>query len=159
MDTGMKNIPLNVNGRPHVIPARADSILLWVLRDRLGLLGVRYGCGIGECGFCSVLLDGRPVRSCQVTVGEVEGHAITTIEGVPEDHPVVRAWIEEQVPQCGYCQPAQVLHAVSLLAAHPDPDEVRVIEWMDPVLCRCGTYPRIRRAIARAAHLMRGQRG
>lgn len=150
---------LKVNGCDHRIPVSGEAVLLWVLRDRLGLFGVRYGCGIGECGFCSVLLDGRLIRSCQVTVGEVAGHALTTIEGIPEDHPVVRAWIEEQVPQCGYCQPAQVLHAVSLLAAHPDPDEARILEWMDPVLCRCGTYPRIRRAIARAAHLMRGGRG
>lgn len=147
----MRTIALHVNGRTHDLSVSSDAVLLWVLRDRLGLMGVRYGCGIGECGFCTVLLDGQPIRSCQTTVGEVQGHRITTIEGLPEDHPVIRAFIEEQVPQCGYCQPAQVLHAVSLLAAHPDPDDARVIAWMDPVLCRCGTYPRIRRAIALAA--------
>jgi isoquinoline 1-oxidoreductase beta subunit len=150
---GEAMIRLTVNQVERELPDEAgrEEPLLWALRDRLGLKGTKYGCGDGDCGACVVHLDGAPVHACLTPVAEAEGRAVTTIEGLGADHPVVRAWIAEQVPQCGYCQPAQVLTAAALLERHPDPDPERIAGYMDRVLCRCGTYPRIRRAIARAA--------
>ncbi len=146
-------VKLLVNGEEHEIKADPDMPLLWVLRDLLGLTGSKYSCGMSVCGACTVLVDGEPVRSCSTPVAAVSGKKITTIEGLSADrsHPVQQAWIEEQVPQCGYCQSGQVLSAVALLARKPQPSDADIDKAMSGVLCRCGTYPRIRRAIRRAA--------
>ena len=148
----MTRVQLTVNGEDHRIDVPVDIPLLWVLRDFLGLTGTKYGCGIGVCGACTVHVDGRAVRSCSVVAGQVGGK-ITTIEGLSPtgDHPVQQAWLAENVPQCGYCQPGQVMTAAALLAADPRPNEAAVDAAMSGVLCRCGTYQRIRRAIQRAA--------
>jgi len=148
-----RSIALRVNGLPVAATADADSPLLWVLRDDLGLTGTRFGCGIGACGACTVHLDGTAVRSCQVTIAEVEGRSVTTIEGVAARglHAVQRAWIEEDVPQCGYCQSGQIMSAMALLTEHPEPTDAEIDAAMAGNLCRCGTYDRIRRAIHRAA--------
>ncbi|MGB8933463.1 MAG: (2Fe-2S)-binding protein [Anaeromyxobacteraceae bacterium] len=149
----MANLTLLVNGRQHAVDVSPDVPLLWVLRDTLGLTGTKFGCGEALCGACSVLLDDSAVRSCQLPVQDAVGHRITTIEGLAEkgEHPVLRAWVEDEVPQCGYCQPGQIVEAVALLARHPDPTDAQIDAAMDGVLCRCGTYGRIRRAIHRAA--------
>jgi isoquinoline 1-oxidoreductase subunit alpha len=148
-------IRLLVNEQEHELAADPAMPLLWVLRDLLGLTGTKYGCGISLCGACTVLADGEPVRSCTTPLSKVSGKKITTIEGLPKDrsHPVQQAWIEEQVPQCGYCQSGQILSAVALLARKPRPSDADVDQAMSGVLCRCGTYPRIRRAIRRAASI------
>jgi len=148
-------IRLLVNGQEHELTADPAMPLLWVLRDLLGLTGTKYGCGISLCGACTVLADGEPVRSCTTPLSEVSGKKITTIEGLSQDrsHPVQQAWIEEQVPQCGYCQSGQILSAVALLARKPRPSDADVDQAMSGVLCRCGTYSRIRRAIRRAASI------
>lgn len=143
-------IPLEVNGKRYEVDVAPDVPLLWVIREYLRLTGTKFGCGIGLCGSCTVHIDGKPRRSCQIPVGDAQGKRITTIEGLPEDHPVKRAWIEEQVPQCGYCQPGQIMQAAALLSEDPNPSEERIIRVMDEILCRCGTYPRIKRAIKRA---------
>ncbi|MFZ0468937.1 MAG: (2Fe-2S)-binding protein [Thiogranum sp.] len=141
-------IRLQVNDQEHELTADPAMPLLWVLRDLLGLTGTKYGCGISLCGACTVLADGEPVRSCTTPLSEVSGKKITTIEGLSKDrsHPVQQAWIEEQVPQCGYCQSGQILAAVALLTRKPRPSDADVDQAMSGVLCRCGTYPRIRRA-------------
>ncbi len=146
-------LTLIVNGSPRSIDLPPDTPLLWALRDGLGLTGTKFGCGIGACGSCTVLLDGDPVRSCQVTVAEAAGRRIVTIEGLSPDgdHPVQRAWIADQVPQCGYCQSGQIVAAAALLARKPQPTDADIDAAMDGILCRCGTYDRIRRAIHRAA--------
>ena len=146
-------IKLLVNGQEHRIDADPAMPLLWVLRDLLGLTGTKYGCGISQCGACTVLVEGKPLRSCTTPVSAVSGKPIVTIEGLSTDrsHPVQQAWIEEQVPQCGYCQSGQILAAVALLQRQPRPSDADIDEAMSAVLCRCGTYPRIRRAIRRAA--------
>jgi len=141
---------LEINGKRFEVDVSSKVPLLWVIREHLRLTGTKYGCGIGVCGSCTVHVDGKARRSCQVAVGEVEGQRITTIEGLPDDHPVKRAWIEEQVPQCGYCQPGQIMQAAALLLEEPNPKGEAILEAMDGVLCRCGTYPRIKRAIRRA---------
>ncbi|MGH8261725.1 MAG: (2Fe-2S)-binding protein [Steroidobacteraceae bacterium] len=143
---------LNVNGAEHSIEADADTPLLWVLRDELGLTGTKFGCGAGLCGACTVLLEGKPVRSCLLPVSAVTGKAIMTIEGLSKDrsHPVQQAWIAESVPQCGYCQSGMILAAVALLAATPRPTDAD-IDMAITNVCRCGTYNRVRRAIHRAA--------
>ena len=148
-------LKLLVNGQEHEIDADPAMPLLWVLRDLLGLTGTKYACGISLCGACTVLADGAPLRSCTTPVSAVKGKQITTIEGLSADrsHPVQQAWIEEQVPQCGYCQSGQILSAVALLARQPQPSDADIEKAMSDVLCRCGTYPRIRRAIRRAATL------
>jgi isoquinoline 1-oxidoreductase alpha subunit len=128
-----------------------DVPLLWVIREHLKLTGTKFGCGIGACGSCTVHIDGKAVRSCQTPAGAVAGKKITTIEGLAESHPVIRAWIKEQVPQCGYCQPGQIMQAAALLAEVPDPSDERIAAAMDGNLCRCGTYPRIKLAIRSAA--------
>ena len=147
----MTRIRLNVNGTDQTVDVPAGIPLLWVLRDFLGLTGTKYGCGMGLCGACTVHVDGRAVRSCTVSAETVEG-PITTIEGLSAtgDHPVQEAWLAENVPQCGFCQPGQVMAAAALLAANPRPGEAAVDAAMSGVLCRCGTYQRIRRAIERA---------
>ncbi len=146
-------ITLSVNGTPRPVDLSPDTPLLWALRDALGLTGTKFGCGIGSCGSCTVLLDGAPVRSCQVTIAEVKGRKVTTIEGLSPDgtHPVQRAWIADEVPQCGYCQSGQIVAAAALLARKPRPTDADIDAAMDGILCRCGTYDRIRRAIHRAA--------
>jgi len=149
-------INLRINGKQQEVDVDADTPLLWVLRDHVGLTGTKYGCGIAVCGACTVLVDGQPVRSCITPAASVSGKPITTIEGLSPDrqHPVQRAWIAEDVPQCGYCQSGQILSAVALLKAKPRPTDADIDEAMGSLLCRCGTYVRIRRAIKKAAALM-----
>ncbi len=140
---------LSVNGERRSADVPPDMPLLWVLRDHLGLTGTKYSCGIAFCGTCVVLVDGEPVRSCVVTVESVGDGNITTIEGLSEtgDHPLQKAWIEDQVPQCGYCHPGQLLQAAALLERNPHPTDEEIDEYMAGVLCRCGVYQRIKRAI------------
>jgi aerobic-type carbon monoxide dehydrogenase small subunit (CoxS/CutS family) len=147
---------LKINGKNRLVDVEEDTPLLWVIRDTVGLTGTKYGCGIQQCGACTVLIGKRPVRSCGITVGEVAGKDITTIEGLSEDskHPVQLAWIEEQVPQCGYCQSGQIMAAVSLLERKANPTDQEIDRGMLN-LCRCGTYPRIRKAIHRASDLLK----
>jgi aerobic-type carbon monoxide dehydrogenase small subunit (CoxS/CutS family) len=146
---------LNVNGQRHEVTMEADTPLLWVLRDGLKLTGTKFGCGIAICGACVVLVDGKPVRSCVTPVSAVTGKNITTIEGLSDDnsHAVQQAWIEAEVPQCGYCQSGQILTAAALLESKPEPTEAEIEQAMSEVLCRCGTYPRIRIALKKAAQL------
>ncbi|HXS26603.1 MAG TPA: (2Fe-2S)-binding protein [Steroidobacteraceae bacterium] len=145
-------LTLTVNGAQHSIDAEADTPLLWVLRDELHLTGTKFGCGAGLCGACTVLLEGKPVRSCLIPASAVEGKPITTIEGLSKDksHPVQRAWIAESVPQCGYCQSGMILAAAALLATNPRPSDAD-IDMAITNVCRCGTYNHVRRAIHRAA--------
>jgi isoquinoline 1-oxidoreductase alpha subunit len=149
-------VNLLINGKQQEVDVAADTPLLWVLRDHVGLTGTKYGCGIAACGACTVLVDGQPVRSCITSASSVSGKSITTIEGLSpkHSHPVQRAWIAEDVPQCGYCQSGQILSAVALLSSKPKPTDQDIDEAMSGVLCRCGTYVRIRRAIKKAAALM-----
>ena len=148
---------LKINGKVYQVNAEEDTPLLWAIRDSIGLTGTKYGCGIQQCGACTVLIKGRAVRSCGVTISEVAGDEITTIEGLsPESrHPVQKAWIAEQVPQCGYCQSGQIMSAVALVDSNPDPDEQEIIQAMEGNLCRCGTYTRIKTAIRQAAQEVR----
>jgi isoquinoline 1-oxidoreductase subunit alpha len=147
-------ISLNVNGKIHELDVPDDTSLLWALRDHMDLKGTKYGCGIGECGSCTVHVDGEAVRSCTVTVGDVRNKKITTIEGLPENHPVKQAWIKEQVPQCGYCQPGVIMQVAAYLSKKPTPDADVVIGKMDDVICRCGTYPHIKKGIKTAVNLI-----
>ena len=149
----MPSIEIVVNERRHVLEAAPETPLLWVLRDSLGLTGTKYGCGKGLCGACTVHLEGIAVRSCQTPLGSVGARRVTTIEGLSRDrsHPVQRAWIAEQVPQCGYCQSGQIMQAVSLLKQYPRPSREQIDAVMSGNICRCGTYQRIRRAIQRAS--------
>jgi isoquinoline 1-oxidoreductase alpha subunit len=145
---------LTINGKRHGLDVEADTPLLWVLRDEVGLTGTKFGCGMGVCGACSVLLNGEITRSCVLAVGAVDGRSIVTIEGLSPDgsHPVQKAWIEESVPQCGYCQSGMVLAAVALLKRTPHPSDAEIDSAMTNI-CRCGTYNRVRKAIHRAASL------
>jgi len=149
----MASISFQVNGKPQSVDVDPDTPLLWVLRDNLRLTGTKYGCGIGQCGACTVHLDGNPTRSCSIAVSEVAGKTVTTIEGLSADrsHAIQQAWIAEQVPQCGYCQSGQVMAAASLLTKKPKPTDADIDRSMSGNICRCGTYQRIRRAIHRAA--------
>jgi isoquinoline 1-oxidoreductase alpha subunit len=149
----MSTIVITVNKRSRRVDVTPDTPLLWVLRDTLALTGTKYGCGVGQCGACTVHLDGEARRSCQTPVGSVGTKEVTTIEGLSADrtHPIQRAWIEEQVPQCGYCQSGQVMQAAALLATTPHPTREQIDDSMNGNICRCGTYPRIHRAIQRAA--------
>lgn len=149
----MAPLKLVVNGKRHAVEVAPETPLLWVLRDTLGLTGTKFGCGIAECGACTVLLDGEAVRSCQLPAREAAGRRITTIEGLAAkgDHPLQRAWVAEEVPQCGYCQSGQILAAAALLSKKPRPTDADIDDAMAGILCRCGTYNRIRRAIHRAA--------
>ncbi|HMK44785.1 MAG TPA: (2Fe-2S)-binding protein [Dissulfurispiraceae bacterium] len=142
---------LNVNGKNYSIDVSGDTPLLWVIRERLGLNGTKYGCGIAQCGACTVHIDGKAVRSCQTSVKEAAGKVITTIEGIPETHPVKKAWVEDEAPQCGYCQPGQIMSAVALLRENPSPSDADIDTAMTGNICRCGTYQRIRRAIHHAS--------
>jgi isoquinoline 1-oxidoreductase subunit alpha len=154
---------LMVNGKPFDVEVPADTPLLWVLREEVGLTGTKFGCGRALCGACTVHVDDQPRRSCVTAVGDVAGKAITTIEGLGGGlgteaalHPVQQAWIEENVPQCGYCQSGQIMSAVALLRARPRPSDAEIDDAMSANLCRCGTYPRIRKAVHRAAELLGG---
>jgi aerobic-type carbon monoxide dehydrogenase small subunit (CoxS/CutS family) len=149
----MAAIRLLINNRPRDLDIAPDTPLLWVLRDKLNLTGTKYGCGMGLCGACTVHLDGEAVRSCLTPVSSVRGRKITTIEGLSasSQHPLQRAWIAEQVPQCGYCQSGQIMSAAALLAKTPHPTDDQINSAMAGNLCRCGVYQRIRRAIHRAA--------
>jgi isoquinoline 1-oxidoreductase alpha subunit len=146
---------LNVNGKSVTVDVPGDMPLLWALRDVLNLTGTKFGCGIGQCGACTVHLKGKPVRACQTPVSTVAGAPITTIEGLSGDgsHPVQRAWMEIDVPQCGYCQAGQIMSAAALLAAKPKPTDAEIDSAMNGNICRCATYMRIRQAIHRAAEL------
>lgn len=147
-------IKLHVNGKDHQVDVTPETPLLWVLRDTLGITSVKYGCGEGVCGVCTVLMDGTAVRSCSISVEAVAGSKILTIEGLPEDHPVKLAWIEKQVPQCGYCQPGMMLQAVDVLSGTPQ-SEHDLATAMDDITCRCGTHPRVIPAMKMAAENMK----
>ena len=149
----MSVFDLTINGKPYTVEADESMPLLWVLRDLLGFTGTKFSCGIGLCGSCTVLVDDEPVRSCVTPVSTMTGKAILTIEGLSEDasHPVQKAWLEERVTQCGYCQPGQILNVVALIKKNPNPSDADIDAAMGDVLCRCGTYQRVRAAIHRAA--------
>ena len=149
-------VPLTVNGKKYEVKVAPDTPLLWVIRENLGLTGTKYGCGIGQCGACTVHLDGEAVRSCVTPVSSVVGKKITTIEGLSADnrHPAQLAWVAEDVPQCGYCHSGQIMAAAALLAKNPRPSDADIDRAMSGNICRCGTYQRIRGAIHRAAETM-----
>lgn len=146
-------IKLRVNGKSVTVAAEPETPLLWAIRDHLQLTGTKYGCGAGHCGACIVHVDGRAVKSCQISLSRVAGSEVTTIEGLSPDasHPLQEAWIAEQVPQCGYCQSGQIMRAAELLANNPNPSRAEIKRHMNTNICRCGTYPRIIKAIERAA--------
>jgi isoquinoline 1-oxidoreductase alpha subunit len=149
---------VTINGARHVVDIDDDTPLLWILRDRLNLTGTKFGCGVGVCGACTVLENGEAVRSCQVPGSELHGRSFTTIEGLSPDgtHPCQRSWLEEDVAQCGFCQPGMIMTACALLKRKPDPSDADIDQTMSESVCRCGTYPRMRTAIRRAAVAMRG---
>src|SRR5262245_28273141 len=149
---------LNINGKDQKVEVAADTPLLWVIREHLQMTGTKFGCGAGLCGACTVHINGEPVRSCQTAASEAVGKTVTTIEGLDPNgqHPLQRAFITEQVPQCGYCQSGQIMQAAALLAKNNDPSKVEIVEHMNGNLCRCMTYARIQRAILRAAADIRG---
>jgi isoquinoline 1-oxidoreductase subunit alpha len=145
-----------LNGKPQAVDVPGGMPLLWVLRDTLGLTGTKFGCGLSECGACTVHIDGKAVKSCSISVADAASRHVTTIEGLPAANAVQQAWIDEDVPQCGYCQPGQIMAASALLAATPDPTDEDIDKAMRGNICRCGTYEAIRRAIHRAAVITRG---
>jgi len=147
------SITFTINGKAAKVEAEPDTPLLWVVRENLMLTGTKFGCGAGLCGACTVHVDGKATRSCQTAVSQVAGKSVTTIEGLSPNgsHPLQIAWIEEQVPQCGYCQSGQIMQAAALLAKNKTPTRDEIVAYMDGNICRCGTYPRIVRAIQRAA--------
>ncbi|MBI5917677.1 MAG: (2Fe-2S)-binding protein [Bacteroidetes bacterium] len=149
----MSNFKLSINGKSYQVDVEEDMPLLWVVRDYIGLTGSKFGCGIMQCGACTMHLNGEPVFSCSTPITAAVGKKITTIEGLSEDssHPVQQAWIAEQVPQCGYCQSGQIMRAAWLLEQHPKPTDGQIDEAMSAHICRCGTYDRVRKAIHRAA--------
>jgi isoquinoline 1-oxidoreductase alpha subunit len=147
---------LIVNGKTVEVDADGDTPLLWILRDHLGLTGTKFGCGVAQCGACTVHVAGNARRSCGFPLDEAEGREVLTIEGLGGAHAVQQAWLAENVPQCGYCQAGQIMTTVALLAANPDPTDDDIDSALSANLCRCGTYPRIRRAVHRAAAAMRG---
>ena len=151
----MAQITLNINNTDHTLQVNEDVPLLWVIREHLQFTGTKFGCGISQCGACTVHVDGQPMRSCQLRVSRMVGRKITTIEGIAEDHPVKQAWIDIQVPQCGYCQSGQIMSAVALVQKNSDPSEEEIIRAMEGNLCRCGTYTRIKAAIRQAAREVR----
>jgi isoquinoline 1-oxidoreductase subunit alpha len=149
----MAKFNLNINGKSQTVDVDPNTPILWVLRDHLDLVGTKYGCGIAQCGSCTVIMDGNAVRSCSIPVSAAEGTKITTIEGLSEngDHPVQKAWMEHDVPQCGYCQAGQIMSAVALLDHNPNPSDADIDNAMNGNICRCGTYVRIKKAIKTAA--------
>lgn len=151
----MASIQLKINGKTHAMEVDPQMPLLWAIRDHVGLTGTKFGCGIAQCGSCTVHIDGAAVRSCNFPVSSAEGKEITTIEGLSEnnDHPVQLAWIEEQVPQCGYCQSGQIMNAAAFLEQNPSPSEQEIDEAMAGVLCRCGCYTRIKKAVRKASNV------
>jgi isoquinoline 1-oxidoreductase alpha subunit len=154
----MATFVLTVNGKTRQIDAPPDMPLLWAIREQIGLTGTKFGCGAAQCGTCTVHVDGKAVRSCNVAVREMVGKKITTIEGLSDktDHPVQKAWIEIDVPQCGYCQSGQIMSAAALLTEKPSPTDADIDRAMSGNICRCGTYVRIRAAIHRAAQISKG---
>ncbi len=151
------SVKLKINGKEYKVDEHKDTPLLWVLRETLNLKGTKFGCGIGICGVCSVILNGEVIRSCITPLGEVENKNIITIEGIDKNHPVKRAWELAQVVQCGYCQPGQIVVAYNLLTKNPNPKREEIIQAFLGNLCRCGTYPRIIKAVELASKLMRGR--
>lgn len=151
----MAKFSLVVNNKSYKVDVDPSTPLLWVLRDELGLTGTKYGCGIAQCGACTVHLNGAPIRACSTPINTVQGKKITTVEGLSTErsHPIQKAWMEENVPQCGYCQSGQIMSAAALLAQNPTPSDEDIDTAMQGNICRCGTYPRIRKAIHRAATL------
>ena len=151
----MATFTIKVNNQSHQVDVDPDTPILWVLRDNLGLLGTKYGCGIGQCGTCTIHIDGVAMRSCALPISALGDKAVTTIEGLSEDasHPLQQAWKEHDVPQCGYCQAGQIMNAAYLLKNNPNPSDVDIDQAMQGNLCRCGTYTRIRAAIKTAAKL------
>jgi len=151
----MSTFNLKINNQNHTVEADIDTPLLWVLRDHLDLVGTKFGCGIGQCGACTIHIDGNAMRSCLLQVSQVQGMNITTIEGLSEDgdHPVQQAWLEHDVPQCGYCQSGQIMSAAALLKNNPNPTDEEIEAAMDGNICRCGTYVRIKQAIKTASKL------
>jgi len=147
---------LSINGKKHQVDVDADTPILWVLRDHINLVGTKYGCGIGQCGACTIHIDGNAVRSCSLSVSSVKDQKITTIEGLSEkgDHPLQAAWVEHDVPQCGYCQAGQIMNAASLLSNNSSPSDEEISAVMNGNICRCGTYTRIKAAIKTAATKM-----
>ncbi|HUL21436.1 MAG TPA: (2Fe-2S)-binding protein [Thermodesulfobacteriota bacterium] len=148
-------VSLNVNGKNYNVDVSEDVPLLWVLRDQLKLMGTKYGCGVGECGSCTVHINGKAERSCAIPVAKAQGKKITTIEGLADNHPVKRAWTQEQVPQCGYCQPGVMMQVAALLSEKPTPTADQIIGKMDDVICRCGTYLRMKKGIQTAVQMTR----
>jgi len=148
-------ISLTVNGKDYTVDVPKDMTLLWVLRDHLKLTGTKFSCGVGECGSCTVLISGEAQRSCTISAADVDGADITTIEGLAADHPVKQAWIQEQVVQCGYCQPGAIMQVAGLLSANKNPNPQDIIESMDDFICRCGTYQRMKKGIDTAIQIMR----
>ncbi|MFO1319425.1 MAG: (2Fe-2S)-binding protein [Burkholderiales bacterium] len=144
-------ISFNLNGKQTSVDVAPDTPLLWTLRDELGMTGTKFGCGKALCGACTVHLNGMAVRSCQTPVGSVAGQKVTTIEGLAANHPIKKAWVALDVPQCGYCQPGQMMQAAALIANNKKPSDADIDAWMSGNICRCGTYPRIRAAIKAAA--------
>ncbi len=144
-------VHLEINGKAYEVDVAPDAPLLWVIREQLKLTGTKFGCGIGMCGSCTIHIDGKAVRSCQTPAESAQGKKITTIEGLPENHPVKQAWTREQVPQCGYCQPGQIMQAAALLAENSHPSEEMIVAHMNGNLCRCGTYSKIKSAIRLAS--------
>jgi len=149
----MVTTTLTVNGKRQTVTALADTPLLWVLREHLKLTGTKYGCGVGQCGACTVHIDGKPNYACLNAIKDMGGRTVTTIEGLSPDssHPLQKAWIAEQVPQCGYCQSGQIMRAAGLLKENPNPSRQQIMEYMQSNICRCGTYVRIVAAVQRAA--------
>ena len=147
----MTSIEFTVNGKAAAVEAEADTPLLWIVREHLKLTGTKFGCGSGKCGACTVHIDDKAIRSCRVALWKVAGKKVTTIEGLNGKHPLQKAWITEQVPQCGYCQSGQIMQAATLIATNKKPTHEQIVAHMDGNICRCGTYPRIVRAIERAA--------
>jgi isoquinoline 1-oxidoreductase alpha subunit len=149
----MANFKLHVNGKTHEVDVSPDTPILWVLRDHLGLVGTKYGCGISQCGSCTIHIGNVAMRSCMLPVSQVGNQPVTTIEGLSEkgDHPVQKAWLEHDVPQCGYCQAGQIMNAAALLASNPNPSDEEISASMNGNICRCGTYTRIHAAIKTAA--------
>jgi len=145
---------LTVNGENYNVDAPEDMTLLWILRDHLKLTGTKFSCGIGECGSCTVLMDGEAARACMITAEEADGSSIITIEGLPEDHAVKQAWIREQVAQCGYCQPGAIMQTTALLKQNENPDPKHIFDSMDDIICRCGTYQRMKKGIETAINIL-----